>query len=287
MLNLLFNQLDRTTVYKLTQLLRLSTKLHTNGKLFTEAIHLIFRPIIIWKALNLLTLVPLIILWLYSPLMLHLDMLVVQDLKTKMIMNLTNCFGLCLEKAHFKDVWSVVKSSNLSDLEMNFLARWITICQTSISYGSKIWVNMILHPIFQWQKPILTSNIHFLNNHKILLQFLLEVTNTIESLLIQLIDFKDKLKVKWKLKFILLLLKILKNKNSLTPIPEHQLLKSIMRILSKLKPPSKNWTETSEKFLNSNQENMLIQSITKEEKKEWNKDQLRDGMEPIQFTLDN
>lgn len=149
MSNLLFNLLDRTTVFKLTQLLRLLTKLHTNGKLFTEVIPSIFKPIIIWKALNLLTSVLLIILWLYSPLMLHSDTLVAQDHKTKTIINPTNCFGSCLEKAHFKDVWFAVKFLNLSDLEMNSLVKWITICQTSISYGSKIWVNMIPHLISQ------------------------------------------------------------------------------------------------------------------------------------------
>lgn len=52
------------------------------------------------------------------------------------------------------------------------------------------------------------------------------------------------------------------------PIPDPPFLKLIMKISLKPKQPLKSWIETSEKSSNMSQENMLIQSTTKEEKKE-------------------
>lgn len=70
-------------------------------------------------------------------------------------------------------------------------------------------------------------------------------------------------------------------------IQETPSLKLIMKILSKLKLPLKNLIETSEKLLNTNQENSLIQSTTKEDKKECWIELQRDGMVLIQFTLES
>lgn len=76
-----------------------------------------------------------------------------------------------------------------------------------------------------------------------------------------------------------------KRNNSSTPTPELLSPRLTMKISSKLKPPSRNWTETSERSSSTNQENSLIQSTTKEEKREWPKDPKRDGTASTLFTL--
>lgn len=163
------NQLVRTTASKPILLPKHSIKSHTSGKPSTATTPSIYKLIIISKALNSPTSEQSITPWLYLLLTPPSDMLDVQAHKTKTIMNHTNLCGLCSDKVHSKDVWSVVKSSSLSDSEINFPAKWITTCQTSTNCGFKIWVRVIQLITSQLQRPTLTFNTHCLSNLKTLL----------------------------------------------------------------------------------------------------------------------
>lgn len=146
--------------------------------------------------------------------MLHSGMSAAQVHKTKTITNLTSFCGWWSEKDPFKDVWCAVKCSNWSDSEMSSQVRWITTCQTSINCGFKTWVSTTPPQTCPSPRPTLTLSIHCLSNPKTPSLCWLEGINMTESWLIPLTDFKDKSKVKWRPKFILLPLKILKKSNS-------------------------------------------------------------------------
>jgi hypothetical protein len=60
-----------------------------------------------------------------------------------------------------------------------------------------------------------------------------------------------------------------------------------MKTSLKLKQPSRNWTETSEKSSSLNPENSSTQSITKEDKREWPKEFKEDGTALTLFSLAN
>lgn len=209
--------------------------------------------------------------------MLHSGMSAAQVHKTKTITNPTSFYGWWSEKDPFKDVWCADKCSSWSDSEMSFQVTWITTCQTSINCGFNKWVSTTPLQTCPSLKPTLTLSIHCLSNLKTPLLCWLEAINMTESWLIQPTDFKDKLKVRWRPRFTPLPLKILRRSNSLTQKPECQSPRLTMRTWSRPKPLSRNSTETSEKSLNSNQENTLTQSTTREDKREWESDFQRDG----------
>lgn len=94
-LNFIYLRQMSPLMEELILLQKLLVQLHKNGKLLIQEIHFSFKFMEIQTLCIWPTSEQLIILVLSLQQMLHLDMLVVQDNRMKMIMSSTNCMYLC------------------------------------------------------------------------------------------------------------------------------------------------------------------------------------------------